>query len=125
MVEKIADPLTHLVRSMDHDKLQRCAPNARQARAWRGRSTRTTTPALVIEVSDDGGGLSRDRIRLAKAVERGLVEPDEAAQLDPEIYGLIFEPGFSTSRADDEPVGPRRRDGRGQAQHHRAARRGR
>jgi two-component system chemotaxis sensor kinase CheA len=51
--------------------------------------------SIVIEVSDDGGGLKRDKI-LAKAIERGLVEPGRAMS-DGEIFNLIFEPGFSTA----------------------------
>jgi len=51
--------------------------------------------SIVIQVSDDGGGLNRDKI-LAKAVERGLVEAGKHLS-DPEIYSLIFEPGFSTA----------------------------
>ena len=49
----------------------------------------------MIEVGDDGGGLKRAKI-LAKAIERGLVEPGRVLS-DSEIYGLIFEPGFSTA----------------------------
>ncbi|HZV64581.1 MAG TPA: chemotaxis protein CheW, partial [Telluria sp.] len=48
-----------------------------------------------IEVGDDGGGLKRDRI-LAKALERGLVDPERKLS-DSDIYNLIFEPGFSTA----------------------------
>jgi two-component system chemotaxis sensor kinase CheA len=51
--------------------------------------------SIVIEVSDDGGGLNKARI-LQKAIERGLVE-DGAALSDKEIYNLIFEAGFSTA----------------------------
>ena len=51
--------------------------------------------SIVIEVSDDGGGLKRERI-LAKAQERGLIEPGRVLT-DSEIFGLIFEPGFSTA----------------------------
>jgi two-component system, chemotaxis family, sensor kinase CheA len=50
--------------------------------------------SIVIEVSDDGGGLNRERI-LAKAIERGLVSGP--ALSDNEVYQLIFEPGFSTA----------------------------
>jgi two-component system chemotaxis sensor kinase CheA len=49
----------------------------------------------VIEISDDGGGLNRDRI-LAKAIERNLVEADRVSS-DAEIFNYIFEPGFSTA----------------------------
>ncbi|WP_295990932.1 chemotaxis protein CheW, partial [Rugamonas sp.] len=51
--------------------------------------------SIVIEVSDDGGGLRKERI-LAKAVERGLVDADRK-MTDAEIYNLIFEAGFSTA----------------------------
>jgi two-component system chemotaxis sensor kinase CheA len=51
--------------------------------------------SIVIQVSDDGGGLDRERI-LAKATERGLVKPGQALG-ESDIYALIFEPGFSTA----------------------------
>jgi two-component system chemotaxis sensor kinase CheA len=100
VVEKIGDPLTHLVRNaIDH------GIEPAEVRAARGKPVKGTVAlnayhdsgSIVIEVSDDGGGLKRDRI-LAKAVERGLVEPGRALG-DEEIYGLIFEPGFSTAEA--------------------------
>ncbi|WOB08897.1 chemotaxis protein CheA [Piscinibacter gummiphilus] len=98
VVEKIGDPLTHLVRnSMDH------GIESPELRAQRGKPARGTVKlnayhdsgSIVIEVSDDGGGLNRDRI-LAKAVERGLVEAGKTLS-DAEIYDLVFEPGFSTA----------------------------
>ncbi|MBI4985014.1 MAG: chemotaxis protein CheA, partial [Rhodocyclales bacterium] len=97
VVEKIGDPLTHLVRnSMDH------GIEAAELRAARGKPAYGTVKlnayhdsgSIVIEVADDGGGLDRKRI-LAKAVERGLVKPEQSLS-DPEIYDLIFLPGFST-----------------------------
>ena len=98
VVEKIADPLTHLVRnSMDHG-IENATLRAERGKPARGTVTLNAyhdSGSIVIEVSDDGGGLSRDRI-LAKAVERGLIEPGKPLS-DPEIYGLIFEPGFSTA----------------------------
>ena len=57
----------------------------------------------MIEIKDDGGGLNRDRI-LAKAVERGMVRPDEALT-DSEIYQLIFAPGFSTAESVSDVSG--------------------
>jgi two-component system chemotaxis sensor kinase CheA len=98
VVEKIGDPLMHLVRnSMDH------GIESAEIRAARGKPAQGTlqlnafhdSGAIVITVQDDGGGLKRERI-LAKAVERGLVEPGHALS-DAEVYGLIFEPGFSTA----------------------------
>ena len=97
VVEKIGDPLTHLVRnSIDH------GIESAEVRLARGKPAQGTlrlnayhdSGSIVIEVADDGGGLKRDRI-LAKAVERGLVKPDQTLT-DQEIYHLIFEPGFST-----------------------------
>ncbi|RRS04305.1 chemotaxis protein CheA [Aquabacterium soli] len=98
VVEKIGDPLTHLVRNaMDH------GIEPVEVRLARGKPARGTvrlnafhdSGSIVIEVGDDGGGLKRERI-LAKAVERGLVEPGKVLS-DSEIFGLIFEPGFSTA----------------------------
>ncbi len=98
VVEKIGDPLMHLVRNaMDHG-IERA-----ELRAQRGKPAHGTlrlnayhsSGNIVIEVSDDGGGLDRDRI-LAKAIERGLIQPN-APLSDQEVYALIFEPGFSTA----------------------------
>jgi len=98
VVEKIGDPLTHLVRnSMDH------GIEAAELRLARGKPAKGTLKlnayhdagSIVIEVSDDGGGLNKEKI-LSKAVERGLVA-EGAALSDKEIYNLIFEAGFSTA----------------------------
>jgi two-component system chemotaxis sensor kinase CheA len=98
VVEKIGDPLMHLVRNaIDH------GIDAPDLRAARGKPAQGTVAlnayhdsgSIVIEVSDDGGGLNRDKI-LSKAIERGLVSAD-ANLGDAEIYSLIFEPGFSTA----------------------------
>jgi two-component system chemotaxis sensor kinase CheA len=98
VVEKIGDPLMHLVRNaMDHG----IEPAA--LRAARGKPAQGTlslnafhdSGSIVITVQDDGGGLQRERI-LAKAVERGLVEAGHHLS-DSEVYALIFEPGFSTA----------------------------
>jgi two-component system chemotaxis sensor kinase CheA len=98
VVEKIGDPLMHLVRNaMDH------GIESAEVRQARGKSSRGElrlnayheSGSIAIEVSDDGGGLDRERI-LAKAIEKGLVQAD-AKLSDHEIYALIFEPGFSTA----------------------------
>ena len=99
LIEKIADPLTHLVRnSLDHG-LE--TPEARLAAGKPAAGTITLTAmhqggSILIEVSDDGAGLSRERI-LGKARERGLPAHDEMT--DAEVWQLIFEPGFSTADA--------------------------
>jgi two-component system, chemotaxis family, sensor kinase CheA len=98
VLEKIGDPLVHLVRnSIDHGIE---SPDARLAA---GKSAHGIIELnayhkggnVVVEVTDDGGGLKRDKI-LAKARERGLVGPDEELSED-RIYNLIFAPGFSTA----------------------------
>lgn len=100
VVEKIADPLTHLVRNaMDH------GIESREQRASVGKSPQGKVclnayheaGSIVIEVSDDGGGLRRKKI-LAKALERGVIHSVDGFS-DQEIYQLIFEPGFSTADA--------------------------
>ena len=100
MVEVLADPLMHLVRnSLDHGIE---TPEVRQASGKPstgrlGLHAYHESGAIVIEVSDDGHGLNRDRI-LRKARERGLV--DGGSELsDAEVWQLIFAPGFSTAEA--------------------------
>jgi two-component system chemotaxis sensor kinase CheA len=98
MVELISDPLMHLVRnSLDHglelpaDRLAAGKPAVGRL----GINACHEGGAIVIEVSDDGRGLKRERL-LAKAIERGLV-PEGAALSDAEVWQLIFAPGFSTA----------------------------
>jgi two-component system, chemotaxis family, sensor kinase CheA len=97
VLEKIGDPLVHLVRnSIDH------GIESQEQRQASGKPARGTVhlhayhrgSSITVEVSDDGGGLKRERI-LAKARERGLIGADE--QLSDEAVGnLIFLAGFST-----------------------------
>ena len=97
LIERIVDPLTHLVRnSVDHGIEM---PDARHA-AGKNEAGKLTLSAahqggnIVIEVSDDGGGLNRERI-LAKAKQQGLPVSDSMS--DSEVWLLIFAPGFSTA----------------------------
>ncbi len=97
VIEKMADPLTHLVRnSLDHGIE---TPDVRMAAGKPARGTLTLRAShqganIVIEVIDDGGGLRREKI-LAKARERGLSAGDSMPDAD--VWQLIFEPGFSTA----------------------------
>ncbi len=99
LIEKIADPLVHLVRnSIDHG-LE--LPDVRRAAGKDETGTITLAAShqgghIVIEVSDDGHGLNRDKI-LAKARERGIAVPDSPT--DNQVWDLIFQPGFSTADA--------------------------
>ncbi|MFT3859158.1 MAG: chemotaxis protein CheA [Aquabacterium sp.] len=98
VVEQLADPLTHLVRNaMDHgiESAERRAAANKPVQGTVGLHARHESGMVVIEVSDDGGGLGRERI-LRKAIERGLIAPD-AVLSEKEIFDLVFQPGFSTA----------------------------
>lgn len=99
LIDKISDPLIHLIRnSVDHGI---GTPDEREKA---GKSPDGTlvlnayheTGSIVIEVSDDGSGLDRDRI-FAKALEQGMIKPDQNLS-DDELYQFIFQPGFSTAK---------------------------
>jgi len=98
LVEGIADPLTHLVRNaVDHGIEM---PEVRQARGKPAAGlvrlhAYHDAGSVVIEVSDDGGGLKKERI-LEKALDRGLISAGQTLS-DEQVYALIFEPGFSTA----------------------------
>lgn len=97
LIEKIADPLTHLIRnSLDHGVEM---PDVRVAAGKPAQGTITLRAfhqggSIVIEVGDDGAGLNREKI-LAKAKERGMSVDD--GMPDSEVWMLIFEAGFSTA----------------------------
>lgn len=100
VVERLADPLVHLVRNaVDHGleaPQQRAAagkPEAGQVRL----SARQAGGEVIISITDDGRGIDRARVR-EKAESQGLVAPG-AAMSEAEVLQLIFEPGFSTASA--------------------------
>ncbi len=99
MTEKIVDPLTHLVRnSVDHG-LELPAARVAAGKTPVGHITLAASHQsghILIEISDDGGGLNRERI-LAKARSNGIPVNPEAP--DSEVWDLIFAPGFSTAEA--------------------------
>ena len=97
LTERIIDPLTHLVRnSLDHGIE---TPDIREA-LGKPRCGKLTLSAqhqggnILIEVSDDGGGLNRDKL-LEKARSSGMTVSDSMS--DDEVWQLIFAPGFSTA----------------------------
>ncbi len=97
LIEKISDPLTHLVRnSLDHGIE---LPAERIAKGKDPQGTITLRAAhqggsIIIEVSDDGAGLNRERI-FAKAREKGMPVSDSMSDAD--VWQMIFTPGFSTA----------------------------
>jgi two-component system, chemotaxis family, sensor kinase CheA len=102
LIEKMTDPLTHLVRNALDHAIE--TPEVRLAAGKEATGTLTlrasqTGGRVVIEVSDDGAGLNREKI-LQRAKERGLVDPfAQAGMSDEEVWQLIFAPGFSTAEA--------------------------
>jgi two-component system, chemotaxis family, sensor kinase CheA len=97
LIERIVDPLTHLVRnSIDHG-IEMPALRAQAGKSEAGRlflSAGHQGGNIVIEVADDGAGLNRERI-LAKAAQNGIAVADSMS--DSEVWQLIFAPGFSTA----------------------------
>ena len=98
IIERITDPLMHLVRnSIDH------GIDVPEERARRGKPRRGTiaihayheTGNIVIEIRDDGNGLDCGRIR-ARAIEKGMISPSQEVA-DRDLFQMIFEPGFSTA----------------------------
>lgn len=98
VVEKIGDPLMHLVRNAIDHGIEPPEVRAERGKNPRGRLELNAfhdSGSIVIEIVDDGGGLNREKIA-AKAIERGLIQPGHTLS-DQEVYGLIFEAGFSTA----------------------------
>ncbi len=108
LVEALADPLIHLVRnSVDHGiempEKRRAAGKAEQGVVR--LSARQEGDDIVILIEDDGGGIDPNVLR-AKAIERGVLEQDEAARLDAQdCFRIIFMPGFSTRDAVSDVSG--------------------
>jgi two-component system, chemotaxis family, sensor kinase CheA len=97
LIEKISDPLMHLVRNAIDHGLE--APEVRVATGKPAAGTVTLRASqrggnIIIEVSDDGRGLDRERI-IARALQRGMSIASDAP--DSEVFQLIFEAGFSTA----------------------------
>ena len=97
VIEKIVDPLVHLVRNAIDHGLE--LPGERRAAGKDDTGTLSLSAAhqgasIVIEIEDDGRGLDRDRI-LRKAAERGIAMPEHPT--DAQVWDLVFAPGFSTA----------------------------
>lgn len=97
LVEKITDPLTHLVRNSGDHGIELPAERLAKGKPEHGTITLSASHqggSIVIEVKDDGKGLSREKI-LNKARERGMDVSDQMSDAD--VWQLIFAPGFSTA----------------------------
>lgn len=98
VIDRLADPLVHLVRnSIDHG-LEPPAERAAAGKPEAGRiqlSARQSGGEVIITIKDDGRGINRERVR-AKAESSGIIQPG-AVLSDQELLQLIFQPGFSTA----------------------------
>jgi two-component system chemotaxis sensor kinase CheA len=97
VIEKIVDPLVHLVRNAIDHGLELPADRLRAGKDETGTITLTAAHQgghIVIEIGDDGRGLDRERI-LRKAAERNLAVPENPT--DAQVWDLVFAPGFSTA----------------------------
>ncbi|MCA8962215.1 MAG: chemotaxis protein CheA, partial [Planctomycetes bacterium] len=106
VMEKIGDPLTHLVRNAIDHGIERPGERKRRGKPEMGRIDLVAYHEggnVVIEIRDDGRGISRDRV-LANARERGWVDPEETLG-DAEILDLIFRPGLTTAEEVNEVSG--------------------
>jgi two-component system chemotaxis sensor kinase CheA len=106
VIEKIGDPLTHLVRNAVDHGLETPEDRVRAGKPERGivrLEAYQQGGSIYIEVADDGKGLDRDRI-VAKAVQNGLIGADQVLT-DEEAFGLVFRPGLSTAEKITEVSG--------------------
>ncbi len=98
VIERLSDPLTHMIRNAIDHGLETPDKRIAAGKAAEGvvrLSAAHRSGRIVIEVSDDGGGINRPRVK-AIAAEKGLIAAD-AIMSDEEIDNLIFMPGFSTA----------------------------
>ena len=99
MIERLADPLVHLIRNAIDHGIEAPGARAGTAKSATGRielAARYAGAQVLVTVQDDGAGLETARIR-AKAEEQGLVAPGTALS-DHDIHQFLFHPGFSTAR---------------------------
>ncbi|MET0389276.1 MAG: chemotaxis protein CheA [Polyangiales bacterium] len=99
LMDKLSDPLMHLVRNaLDHgiEPPHEREAAGKPATALLQVSAYARAGNVFVEVSEDGRGLDRDRIR-AKAIERGLLSDEDQAS-DEQLWKFIFHPGFSTKQ---------------------------
>jgi len=99
VIERLADPLTHMIRNaVDHglETTEERLAAGKPAQGQVSLSAAHRSGRVVIEVSDDGGGINRPKV-LQIAIDKGLISP-EANLSETEIDNLLFLPGFSTAK---------------------------
>jgi len=100
IAEDLTDPLVHIMRNCADHGIE--TPDTRRAAGKDETGTITLRAAhegnsIVIEIADDGGGIDPNKVK-RKAIEKGIITPDEAERLaEPELIKLICRPGFSTA----------------------------
>ena len=100
ILDALAEPLAHLIRNAADHGIETAADREAAGKPAHGTVTLDAYhegDQVVIEVSDDGRGIDRDRV-LRRAIENGIVKTEDSARLnDDEIHHLLFTPGFSTA----------------------------
>jgi two-component system chemotaxis sensor kinase CheA len=108
LLDVIAEPLTHLVRNAVGHGIETAEERIRSGKRARGIIHLTSYHQgnqVMVEIRDDGAGIDSRRVR-TKALEKGLITPEEADQMsESEILELVFRPGFSTSNEITEVSG--------------------
>jgi two-component system, chemotaxis family, sensor kinase CheA len=108
ILDALAEPLAHLIRNAADHGIESSSERAAAGKPSHGAvrlDAYHEGDQVVIEVSDDGRGIEREKI-LRRAIERGILKPDEIARMnDSEIHHLIFTPGFSTANEVTEISG--------------------
>jgi len=97
-IERLADPLTHMIRNAVDHGLEDAETRVAHGKSKQGEiklRAAHKSGRVMIEVSDDGGGINREKVK-SKALEKGLI-PEDANLTDSEIDQLLFLPGFSTA----------------------------
>lgn len=106
IIDSLESPLTHLIRnSLDHgiEYPEERIKVGKKERATVSFKTYRSGSEIIIEITDDGRGINKDKIR-RKAIDRGLIN-EETELTDKQLYDLIFLPGFSTAQNLSEVSG--------------------
>jgi len=99
MVEKLADPLTHIVRNaMDHglESIEQRQAAGKPTKGQLKLAAYHDAGHIILAISDDGNGIDKERVR-EKAIDKGIINT-ETVMTDNELFHLIFHPGFSTAQ---------------------------